>query len=234
MLKHSKQLKYLVTGTGRCGTVFMARLLTSLGEMCGHESVFWHEGEAAARRVLASRKFFTSGCSKGDWFVPAKMTSESSYMAAPFLDRPLLDGTKIIHVVRNPLKVISSHTKDVHFFEYPYGPQIDYQRFVLQYLPEIAAIENLVERACYYYVHWNTMIEKKSANRPYLLHNVEKKLSSELIHFMEISNPPESYHNNEKTNSWNHRDKDLTLNDIPNGTIKNKFINLAGKYGYDL
>ena len=40
-MKTDKQkLDFLVTGTGRCGTVYMAELLTSLGIPCGHESLF--------------------------------------------------------------------------------------------------------------------------------------------------------------------------------------------------
>ena len=38
------KLKYLVTGTGRSGTVYMARLLTSLGIPCSHEMIFDYRG----------------------------------------------------------------------------------------------------------------------------------------------------------------------------------------------
>ena len=33
-------LKFIVTGTGRSGTLYMAKVLTALGIPCGHESVF--------------------------------------------------------------------------------------------------------------------------------------------------------------------------------------------------
>ena len=45
-------LKYLITGTGRCGTVFCARSLTNLGTPCGHESIFdWRELELAIKKI---------------------------------------------------------------------------------------------------------------------------------------------------------------------------------------
>jgi hypothetical protein len=31
-------MRYLVVGTGRCGTVYMAKLLSSVGVPCGHEA----------------------------------------------------------------------------------------------------------------------------------------------------------------------------------------------------
>ena len=45
-------LKYLVTGTGRCGTVYMARILTSIGIPCGHETIFDYRGTRGARKRL--------------------------------------------------------------------------------------------------------------------------------------------------------------------------------------
>jgi LPS sulfotransferase NodH len=38
------KLKFLVTGSGRSGTNYMSRFLTSVGIMCGHESIFTHDG----------------------------------------------------------------------------------------------------------------------------------------------------------------------------------------------
>lgn len=235
MLKISPsiRLKYLVTGTGRCGTVFMARLLTSLGEMCGHEAIFSHEGkEKAINRLMRKESVELSNCSRdGDWFIPERLTSESSYMAAPFLDDEILSGSKIIHVVRNPLDVVNSHTQDVHFFEYPNPHQLPWQQFVLTYLPEIPEIDNLLERACFYYIRWNEMIEDRAAGKPYILHRVEEKLSPDLIEFLNITQP-ESYFDDHRINSWNRREKDFGYSDIPDGEIKSKFLLLAEKYKY--
>ena len=76
-------MRVLITGTGRCGTGWMARALTAAGAPCGHEAAF------TARRH--------GDC---DW------VAESSWLAAPYLDR--LDGVYVVHLVRDPLKTIAS------------------------------------------------------------------------------------------------------------------------------
>ena len=234
LIKPTK-LKFLVTGTGRCGTVYMARLLTSLGYMCGHEAVFDYSGEAAAINRLKNRSFATSACSiysDNSWFSSAKLDSESSYMAAPFLENDILSETKIIHIVRHPLKVISSHINEVRFFEYPHPPQAKYQEFVLTHLPSILEIENITERACYYYIQWNKMIEEKSRKKA-LFHRVENKLSPDLANYLGVT-IPQKFHNDEKTNSWRTQREDMTIADIPAGAIKDEFVAVAEKYGYNL
>ncbi|RTK93330.1 MAG: hypothetical protein EKK64_10500, partial [Neisseriaceae bacterium] len=125
-------IKYLVTGIGRSGTVYMARLLSSLGIMCGHESIFQKDGlDFSLIRLKNKKERLLSDTSrvairdinnkiiyeKEIWFNPQEQIAESSYMSAPFLDNKELKDCKIIHVVRNPLKVISSTYYDVNFFE---------------------------------------------------------------------------------------------------------------------
>ena len=60
-------MRVLITGTGRCGTGWMARALTAAGAPCGHEAAFTARGHGDC-----------------DW------VAESSWLAAPYLDR--LDG----------------------------------------------------------------------------------------------------------------------------------------------
>ena len=45
-------LKYIIASTGRSGTVYMARLLTSVGVPCGHESIFTWQGIEKAKKIL--------------------------------------------------------------------------------------------------------------------------------------------------------------------------------------
>lgn len=228
-------IKYLVTGTGRCGSVYMARLLTSLGYMCGHESVFdYKELKVAKLRLERKLPLITSKTSKdrNEWFNPQQMVAESSYMAAPFLDDPCFDNIKIIHVVRHPLQVVSSHHMDINFFDDTNKNLSDYKNFVFNHLPNLKTIDNKLERACYYYIYWNRMIEDKSKNREYLLHKAENECNQKLMDFLQIKSVPDNIFKNNKINSWKKRQKDITLSDIPEGEIKKEFIETMKRYGY--
>lgn len=232
-------LKYLVVGTGRCGSVFMARLLTSLNIPCSHEAIFNYQGLNYAKEVLnGNYPLKNSHCStydilnlkKIDKWLHSNVIAESSYMAAPFLKDDILKNTKIIHIVRNPLKVISSHVKDINFFE-PHKKHNLWLDYVLSEVPELNSIENTIEKACYFYTHWNNMIEANIVNHINIRHNTENCCTPELLDFLEVKNPINEFKNNQ-INSWKKRTEDLTLNDIPDGSIRNDFIAIGEKYGY--
>lgn len=233
------KLDFLVTGTGRCGTVYMARLLSSLGVMCGHEAIFNHDGILKANlRMQGKIEVKTSHVSSvnmldnkpvENWYDRSKVRAESSYLAAPFLKTKLLENTKVIHVVRNPLDVLSSHVFDVRFFEDDLNDP--YQDFVFTVMPELFSISSPIERGCYYYTNWNKMIEEKHSGE-YMLHKVEKNCTKELVEFLKIKDIDPSKCLATKLNSWNKGRKNLDLNDIPSGKIKNEFIKIGIEYGY--
>jgi hypothetical protein len=112
-------LKYLVTGCGRSGTVYMAKLLTSLGVPCGHETIFDFDGiERALERIAGSiplKLSETSLRAKEDWVDVNTIVADASYMAAPYLD--FFPDATIIHVVRHPVKVINSFCNYIHYFQ---------------------------------------------------------------------------------------------------------------------
>jgi hypothetical protein len=232
-------IDFLVTGTGRCGTTYMARLLTSLGIMCGHESIFNNDGLLKANLRLKGKipiktsyvscNNIISGKKIEEWFDASEIKAESSYMAAPFIDSKILKNTKIIHVIRNPMDVLSSHILDVKFFKEDLNDP--YQDFVFTVMPELFSIENEIERGCYYYVNWNRMIENKSSKSERLIHKVEKGCNSELMKFLKLSED-KKIDIGQKINSWNKGRKDLILNDIPDGDIKGEFLKIGIKYGY--
>ena len=207
----------------------MARLLTDLGIMCGHESIFTSEGiDDAIEKLNKKKSIEISDVSKDknseNWFDANLQIADSSYMAAPFLEHDCLSNCKIIHVVRNPIKVISSTYIDANFFDCPI--QIPYIYFVYSHLPELKNIKNKIERTVAYYVWWNELIEKTCQFRIQV-----ECIGQKLFDFLEIEKPEKIFDNN-KINAWNKRKKDLTLNDIPNGSIKNEFIKKIEQYGY--
>ena len=84
--------KFLITGTGRCGTTYCADILRVCGINCGHQSVFKHENTLN---------------SQWDW---QNYEGDSSYEAVPILDqiKEKEPSTKIILILRDKHKVAKS------------------------------------------------------------------------------------------------------------------------------
>lgn len=169
-------LRYLVTGTGRSGTVGLAAALTSAGIPCSHERFFKGVRLEETVRLLDTQGGENSLCSQSCGLPRPKspVRAESSYLAAPYLNASCLAAATVIHAVRNPWKVILSFLNHIQFFRGE--PEHEHERFVYAVLPQLHAIDNPVDRAVYYYIHWNRMIERLARNRGpkrYLWHRVE-------------------------------------------------------------
>lgn len=236
------KLQYLITGTGRCGTVFMARLLTTLGIPCGHESVFDFEGLESAKAILNDVKDIKiSDISQkklngydlvpdDQWFVK-DIVAESSYMAAPFLNDEILKETKIIHVVRNPIKVVSSFVNHIDYFAGP-QPGVNffnqrYEGFIYSHIPELTTPMTQYERACLYYIRWNEMIEKTNA----FFHRIEDGIQP-IVDFVGkdfLPSLPTDTNTLKKPGS-----KSFSLMDLPKSDIKDQFIAMGKRYGYPM
>jgi len=134
--------RFLVTGCGRSGTTFVARLLSALGIPCGHEAVF-DVGPLAA----------------GEAFWPADVPGEASWLGAPYmLDLP--PGSVVLHQVREPLAVVRSLMR-MRFFHRPSSDPA-YAAFAVEHFPALAQGEPL-ERCIAYWVGWNRLAEQASA-----------------------------------------------------------------------
>lgn len=226
----SIELKYLVVGTGRCGTVFTARLLTKLGINCGHEAIFDWRGLNHALNVINNKiPIETSICSQGEWF-NSEVVAESSYMAIPYLENKILKNTKIIHITRDPLCVISSFSKDIKFFE-----RIDelkkYENFIYKNLPELKNKKTPLEKVCFYCIEWNRLIEKRCKDKKYIRIKVEDLPNKKLFDFLEIPSQNCVLENN--INSWKKREKDYELHEIPE-SIRDSLIELMKNYDYEV
>jgi hypothetical protein len=86
--------RFVVTGSGRCGTTWLARALTKVGIPTGHEDVFnpWRAGE---------------------W--PDELRAECSWVAACKLDVVDAQGLPVALLVRHPLAVVKSMV-EIGFF----------------------------------------------------------------------------------------------------------------------
>lgn len=197
------KLKFFVAGTGRCGTVFLSKLLTSVGLSCLHEGVFTAYGlDVAIERIEKNCVKQSSIYSKtnpahfyeGKAFDRNNIVAESSYHVVPFLDHMMFNDKTIIHVVRHPYKVISSFVNDFRYFvKVPSDKDIQNmdnfmetgdvinsepnhnqrQVFIYKYYPQIYEYSTPVDRAAMYYILCNKMIKEKSKNYNYLFYKVE-------------------------------------------------------------
>lgn len=91
---------FVVTGSGRCGTAWMARALSHLGYSCGHEVVFSPYTLSGRWQALLDRR-----------------RCDSSWLALAVLGQLPAD-TVVVQVVRNPLDVARS-LAGIRFFETP-------------------------------------------------------------------------------------------------------------------
>jgi hypothetical protein len=237
-----RQLRYLVTGTGRCGTVYLSHLLTSVGISCGHESVFNVHGLIPALRKLTGLdKCHNSFCSNESEYpkVIENLQAESSYMAAPYLSTGLFHGGRVIHLVRNPIQVITSFSKGLRYFQSEEPTWIDksgevvpceYHKFIYQFIPELAVPMDPLNRAALYYIRWNEMIEKLLPPA-----GVRVKLEDcpQAIFNVIGAKNPQSYYSKTDDNK-SEKGKPIDLSEITDQSIQSNLVRLASRYGYFL
>lgn len=230
-------LKYLICGTGRCGTVYMARVLTSLGISCGHESIFNYRGLENACDIIRGKKLpEVSHCSTYDvrngkpiekWVEEKDIIAESSYLAAPYLDHNTIKDVPLIHIVRDPLKVITSwvSTKTLENDKNSWG------RFIYAHLPQLYEIQNPVDKACFYFVKWNEMIERFYKDRKVLFYRVEDDLE-DVIDFLNIKNFKGNVFSDRRVNSWKSYESLISLKQIENKGLALQIKQMCRRYKY--
>lgn len=192
----------LITGCPRSGTAYMARLFTEAGIPCGHEQEI-HNNKGQPMEMVRNAK------------------AESSWLAVPYLSQ----FKDIIHITRNPFKVINSML-NVGFLDEEKG-DIEY---ISQSLPEILEIKG-IEQYVYFWTEWNKLIENHTKKR-YNIEDINKDPRKFLSQYIE----PKQIYKDTECNTWKNQVKytnNITLNDIPDGEIKNNFIELKTKYNYD-
>lgn len=237
-----RKLKYIVVGTGRSGTVYFARLLTSFGFPCGHESFFdYNDLKTALLRLEGVFPPTLSGCSQlqfdGKHLNPIEpyvssldsLVAESSYMAVPHLGHESLKDTQVIHVVRNPIKVVNSFVNYMRYFHSPslcLPPNPFYEAFIYRHLPELAIYEAPYERAALYYVRWNEMIEAVATAGRFRVEEGPEPLQEFL------GAKTGSLFDDRKVNTYEVPGERFDISMLPNGDVKDRFIEMGKRYGY--
>jgi LPS sulfotransferase NodH len=206
-----KNRQIIIVGTGRSGSGYLSKLLTLNGIMCGHEHSFNPSRHGPIQHPYQA---------------------DSSWLAVPYLDN-YIHNTKILHVVRDPIKVLESLTTRGFFKTKIYrkvnDPGDKFYKFVEKFLPEINTIECPVHTAIYFIIHWSKMIEKAIGTQYYQL---ETDLPL-LLDKLGITNP--KYYSDTKynTNTSKSNKIKLDLKSLDNTYLK--MLTLHRKnYGYKI
>jgi hypothetical protein len=152
-MPQARTLDIIVTGTGRSGTGFASKWLTSIGIPTGHESFFTPGGLEMALRLLRHRLSFLRG--------------ESSWLAAPYLDSQPLRGALVIHQVRHPKQMIESCLRK------PTSQAPAYAEYMENHLPQMGRYEDELNKMACQWIWWNQMIEEAIEDREAYFWRVE-------------------------------------------------------------
>jgi hypothetical protein len=202
-------LNFVVVGTGRCGTAYMAQLLTRMGIPCGHEWVY----SAHPRK-----------------YPDVEIVGDSSAQAVPSLPE---FGGKVLHQVRDPLRVIGSFL-GFGLFRDPKAHGLDGQ-FMMRHFEFTG---NELDDAMRYYVEWNHRCECVDPARylRYQLEHVNVDLMTHIARFLgedvatttieqALGAVPQNF--NTRFNS-----RQVLWDNLPEGPTKNSLRAMALHYGY--
>ena len=198
--------KFVIIGTGRSGTTYIAELLTECGIPCGHETIFDYRG--------ITKRFGYKG--------------DVSWLALPYLSN--FNGT-VLHQTRHPMKVINS-LLGINFFTHnSFEP---FRNFASQYFYFSGDEVNDAMRWytnwntwCEEYASFRFKVEELDEMYADLLKainindiNIQERFRIAL---------------NKKEKSTNTRAKmNLTFSDLPNGRDKDALLEISQKYGYQI
>jgi hypothetical protein len=202
-----EMLKFIVVGTGRCGTMYISEVLTKMGIPCGHEWVY----------------------SPGPRRNPhIEILGDSSAQAVPFV--PEFEGF-VFHQVRHPLKVIGSFLGFNLFKDYRwFGADGDFMAEHFHFTGDELG------DAMRYYVEWNTRCERSHRYMRYKVEDVDRALLRTMARAIGEKVPdaaidralaeiPTNCHTLD-----NHQP--VTWADLPECKAKKDLMEIAVRYGY--
>jgi len=195
------KIKIIITGTGRCGTLYLSKLLSFCNIFCGHETIFDHSSwNKILQRIYGNEELSLSKIAKknyGDYLKDNIIVGDSSYMAMPYLDMNIFNDCFFIHVIRNPIDVINSFCHNMnYFYDEPYSNIDEFNRkyinFIYKHVPDIKKYKNPYERAACFYLYWNDKIEKKLKNKNKIKIKIEEVgIKKDLENFLNFDIPKE-------------------------------------------
>lgn len=237
------KIKIIVTGTGRCGTLYISKLLSFCNIFCGHETIFDHSSwNQILQRIYNNEELKLSKIAKehyGDYLKDNNIIGDSSYMAMPYLDMNIFNECFFIHLIRNPIDVINSFCHNMnYFYDDPYSNLDEFNKkylnFIYKHVPDIKKYKNPYERAAYFYLYWNEQIESKLKNKNKIKIKIEEiGLKKDLENFLNFKMPEDflmlKNNNNEKKENINK----FKIKYIKNKKIKEDLISFCEKNEYN-
>jgi len=219
----------LVTGTGRCGTGYLSKVLSSVGVRCTHEGIFsphknpvgeiMPEGMADDEDILYRVR---TRMAHPEW----EWHAESSWLAAPYLDRAELQKLTVVHLVREPKKTIDSMCRQGGLGHEKIGGR--FYQFSVSNVPESLNIEPCGARMAYFYTRWNEMIESHADIR----WRVEDDVTG-LLDLLGIDWQGKEVFSNTRYNSrQGYFESDVDL-DALSDPIRSDLRTMTERYGYE-
>lgn len=193
-------LEVVFTGCPRSGTKYIHKLMCFNNVMIGHEVFFGMPGVGT---------------------IVDNMTGDSSWLAVPYLKELKKNNTKIIHIVRNPIKVVNSLMVNNIFVKK------DLSNIFLEYaFPRIKNYQG-IDKYIYFYIKWNEEIGKYADKR----FRIEDVTKNPVPLFEYIG---EEYFRKYKDVKCNSRVNKIifTKKDINKSQFKKEFKAMMKKYGY--
>lgn len=206
----------VATGTGRCGTGYLSKVLASVGVKCSHEGMFCpadnkrpSDGEIRARIKVRHDNAWWG------W------EAESSWLAAPYLRWPEMAGKQVVHLVRDPVAVINSQMRIRAFDQ-----QTAYLEHIVHWLPGMAEWETPEHKAAYFYVAWNELIEPFAT----VCHRIEDDV---VVLLEQLSIFPEGnvYDNKSYNSRVGLQQWDFQFKNLPD-ELRIPLLHMQERYGY--
>lgn len=218
----------IVTGTGRCGTGYIAHVLNSVNVKCSHEGVFaaYHDAQGPViPDGLSTDEEIIGRVKKRHQNAWWNWQADSSWMAVPYLERPELEKMTVVHLVRDPKKTIDSMVRTGGF-----NPDIGglFWQFQVKHLPALLETDDRKIRAGLFYTKWNERAERKATIR----WRVEDDVL-DLLDLLEIDHRGKDVFADTSYNSRiGYGPTDIDLNGMPE-PILTDLRQMTERYGYE-
>lgn len=163
-------MSFIVTGCGRSGTMFLARLFNMLGVRTSHEEFF--TAYTPPRAILDFQV----------WLRRAKTDGEVSNLACPAV-RGIAPEVHRAVLVRNPIAVIASLVGGGEFSpESRYRPNV---KFAFRHCPELDHDDSPVVLAMKYWLYWNRLALFAGDAKPFRVEDISRGNGKHAIRMLE-------------------------------------------------